>query len=123
MTIKVDELLAIRNQIIHRYSPEKIVLYGSYAHGTYTDNSDLDLLIVMSFDGKAAEVSAEIAAAIEAPTKLDVAVCTPQDFAASLGRAEWFLTYHIVKRGLVLYEKSAAGTAATSRSSDPPTHS
>lgn len=122
MTLKVDDLREIVSCIIDRYTPEKVILYGSYARGTYTDSSDLDLFIVMRFDNKTAELAAEIAAAIKSPIKLDVAVCTPEDFAASIGRNEAFLVNQIVKRGLVLYDQSAPRPAPISRSNDPPTH-
>ena len=29
------------------YSPKKIVLYGSYARGNYTENSDIDIAVVV----------------------------------------------------------------------------
>ena len=34
-------------QISDKFSPEKVVLFGSYARGTASDNSDVDLLVVM----------------------------------------------------------------------------
>jgi predicted nucleotidyltransferase len=35
------------NSIVREFSPERIVLFGSYAYGTPTDDSDVELLIVM----------------------------------------------------------------------------
>ena len=32
------------------YSPEKIILFGSYSDGTFTKNSDIDLLIIKQTD-------------------------------------------------------------------------
>ena len=37
----------IRDLIVETYQPEKIILFGSYANGNPTDDSDLDLLIVV----------------------------------------------------------------------------
>ena len=31
---------------IKQFGPEKIILFGSYAHGTPTDDSDVDLFVV-----------------------------------------------------------------------------
>lgn len=36
----------ITRRIIENFKPEKIILFGSYANGTPTEDSDLDLLII-----------------------------------------------------------------------------
>jgi predicted nucleotidyltransferase len=40
---QIDEIV---KRIADNYHPEKIVLFGSYAYGTPTEDSDLDLLII-----------------------------------------------------------------------------
>jgi len=37
-------------QIVNKYGPEKILLFGSYARGDVTEDSDVDLLIVKDTD-------------------------------------------------------------------------
>src|SRR5438067_13220047 len=34
-------------QIVERFHPHRIILFGSYAYGTPTPDSDVDLLVVM----------------------------------------------------------------------------
>jgi len=42
--IKVSEFIeAIKN----KYHPQKVVLFGSYAKGTYTQNSDIDVAVIV----------------------------------------------------------------------------
>lgn len=36
----------IAEKIIKKYRPKKIILFGSYAYGKPTENSDVDLLII-----------------------------------------------------------------------------
>ena len=36
----------IKNRIYEKINPEKIILFGSYAYGTATDESDIDIMIV-----------------------------------------------------------------------------
>ncbi|MCH8127408.1 nucleotidyltransferase domain-containing protein [candidate division KSB1 bacterium] len=36
------------NQIIDKFAPDKIILFGSYAYGKQTPESDVDLLIIMN---------------------------------------------------------------------------
>lgn len=47
---RINEARKILDNIVKRlkqdYDPEQIILYGSYAYGNPTDESDLDLLIV-----------------------------------------------------------------------------
>ena len=38
-------------RIAQEFKPEKIILFGSHAYGQPTPESDLDLLVVMQFDG------------------------------------------------------------------------
>lgn len=40
---KIDEII---KRIVENYHPEKIILFGSYAYGTPSEDSDLDLLII-----------------------------------------------------------------------------
>jgi predicted nucleotidyltransferase len=40
---QIDEIV---KRIADNYHPEKIILFGSYAYGTPTEDSDLDLLII-----------------------------------------------------------------------------
>ena len=40
------------DKIVQGYQPEKIILFGSYAYGTPTEDSDLDLLIIKDTEEK-----------------------------------------------------------------------
>ena len=46
------EINSLTNRITKQFSPSKIFLFGSYAFGTPTADSDLDLCIVTDLDGK-----------------------------------------------------------------------
>lgn len=43
-------LLAIKNEMLRNSWVEKVVLYGSYAVGTFTPNSDVDIAVFVSDD-------------------------------------------------------------------------
>jgi len=45
--IETRQINDIVNRIALNYDPDKIILFGSYAHGNYSDNSDLDFILVM----------------------------------------------------------------------------
>jgi hypothetical protein len=39
-------------RIVQDFQPERIILFGSYAYGNPTPDSDVDLLVVLTFEGK-----------------------------------------------------------------------
>ncbi len=43
-------ILEIAKRIAEQYEPKKIILYGSYAYGEPTQDSDVDLLIIKNTD-------------------------------------------------------------------------
>ncbi len=49
MDIRVDEVVQqYAKRIQDRYNPKAIYLYGSYAKGTETKNSDIDIAVVIN---------------------------------------------------------------------------
>lgn len=47
-----DEIEKIKEQIISRYNPIKIILFGSCAAGCAKKNSDIDLCIICNYENK-----------------------------------------------------------------------
>ena len=43
---KQKEIQRITDHIVKKYKPEKVILFGSYAWGKPTEDSDVDLFIV-----------------------------------------------------------------------------
>jgi uncharacterized protein len=103
-------LTGIRNvtrQIVQQFHPQKVILFGSYAYGQPTEDSDVDLLIVMDTDESPLYVAAKIAAAIEHPFPLDIVVRTPVEFASAIYRKGVFAT-EVATKGITLYEAGDA---------------
>lgn len=48
----VKEIEDIKNQIIIKYNPLKIILFGSCAKGIAKENSDIDLCIICQYEDK-----------------------------------------------------------------------
>ena len=50
--VKVRKIISeVVGRIIEEHRPEKIILFGSYAYGEPTEDSDLDILIVVQVAG------------------------------------------------------------------------
>ncbi len=48
--ITQEQINEIADRIVEKFKPQKIILFGSYANGTPTDESDLDLMIIKDSD-------------------------------------------------------------------------
>jgi predicted nucleotidyltransferase len=69
-------------RIVERFDPERIILFGSHARGTANADSDVDLLVVMHYQGSSAKAQAAIRLALsEFPVAKDIVVATPEEFA------------------------------------------
>jgi uncharacterized protein len=101
---------AIRNfadEIARRYAPEKIILFGSYANGHPTQDSDVDLMVILNHPMRNVEKAIEIDYAIRRPFPLDLFVRRPSDIAQRVAMNDWFIR-DIVEKGRVLYERPHA---------------
>ncbi|MCC7354552.1 MAG: nucleotidyltransferase domain-containing protein [Anaerolineae bacterium] len=101
--VAMNEILQLSERIVREFQPERVILFGSYAYGTPDADSDVDLLVVLPFEGKGYRKSLEIMAAVEPPFAVDLLVRTPQQIQQ---RLEWndFFIREIIEKGKVLYE-------------------
>ena len=65
-------------QIVARFRPRRIVLFGSYAEGQPRPDSDVDLLVVLETSLRETEQAVQICQAIEYHFGLDLIVRTPR---------------------------------------------
>ena len=99
-------LQEITQCIIETFHPLKIILFGSYAYGQPTSDSDIDLLVVMAEDGRPAQRSAKIAQACRPHyIAMDVLVQTPTEIEKRLAGFDPFLE-EILAKGRILYAAS-----------------
>ena len=90
-------------QIVENFQPEKIILFGSYAYGKPTEDSDVDLLVVMRYEGNELEQMAKVRRQIKSIFPLDVFVKTPAQLKERYEMDDYFIK-EIVERGKILYE-------------------
>jgi uncharacterized protein len=98
-----DRIQELSQQIAAQFSPERIILFGSHAYGEPTADSDVDLLVVMPFEGQAFRKAAEILNQISPTFSVDLLVRTAEQLDERLELGDFFLR-EIVTRGKVLYE-------------------
>ena len=93
---------------MRRFNPERVVLFGSYAAGHPTEDSDVDLLVVMPHEGRDVEQAFEIRRAIPRTFPLDLVVRTPEGVQRRLRQKDTFLT-SIWRTGKTFYERRTEG--------------
>ena len=49
--VTARQIQKLTDEIAEKFSPQKIILFGSYAYGTPTVDSDVDLMVVMNYRG------------------------------------------------------------------------
>jgi predicted nucleotidyltransferase len=92
------------NAVAKRFRPHKIILFGSYAYGQPTEDSDVDLLVVMNRTRYRGErMSLRIRHAISAGFPMDLLVRTPGFISKRMTWGDPF-TQEILLKGKVLYE-------------------
>ncbi len=102
MRVHIDRMV---QRIVAKFQPEQVILFGSQAHGDATADSDVDLLVVMDFEGTARDKRLEIRAALhDILVPKDIIVTRPADFAwrkEIVGTIEW----PAAREGKVLYSR------------------
>jgi predicted nucleotidyltransferase len=100
-------------QVVERFQPDKIILFGSYAYGIPHADSDVDLLVIMPARN---QIDQAFKIRCEVPRKfpMDLLVRTPATMKWRLAEGDLFHA-EIVTKGKVLYEKSDKGMDRKSR--------
>ena len=94
-------------QIAREFHPERIIVFGSHARGQPDSFSDVDLLIVMPFEGSPLQQAARIITRLNPPMAVDLIVRTPEQVVERLSMQDGFMR-EIWERGKVAYEAKHA---------------
>ena len=106
-----EEVKTILSEIIEKlkseYKPLRITLFGSYAYGNPTDDSDIDLLILKETKKRRTDRFVRVKKIIYNPRcKIPVLplVYTPEELKERIRIGDDFVK-EIVQKGVVLYER------------------
>jgi predicted nucleotidyltransferase len=98
-----SEIESITAQLIEKYKPEKIILFGSAARGDVAPDSDLDFLIIKNdtpYRGRDRMI--EVSRLIDRNLPADFLVYRLDEFEKRLAMGDPFLEM-VVSEGKVLY--------------------
>ena len=115
--VPMTMIAEVCGEIAAEFRPAKIVLFGSYARGDATLDSDVDLLVIMPFEGSPHEQSIMIRRQINrhgVRFPLDLLVRSPEFVVQRLRMNDWFLR-EVLAEGRVMYEARDSGMVGQSR--------
>jgi len=104
-TVIEDSIKDFVNDVINRFNPERVILFGSHASGNATLDSDVDILVVMDFKSRPHQQAFEIRKTIKRSFPLDLLVRRPADIDRRLKLGDFFIK-EIMQEGKVMYEKA-----------------
>jgi len=105
MMIDESKINNIVNRIAKEYDPAKVILFGSYANGNYTQNSDLDLLIIKDTDLPKQKRNFDIYKLLRGSMiPIDILVYTQSEFDEENLNKYSFL-HSAIKNSKIMYER------------------
>ena len=103
--VALRDIARFSERLVQEFKPEKVVLFGSHARGTATEDSDVDLLVVMQHERRPVDKAVEIRLKARPPFPVDIVVRSPATVRDRLRMGDSFLR-EILDEGRVLYESA-----------------
>lgn len=108
MNERIRQILSeIVEKLKKEYSPLKIILYGSYAYGSPTDDSDIDLFILKETNKRRVDRFVDVKKIIYNPERkipISPLIYNPNELDERLQLEDDFIL-EILDKGVILYEK------------------
>ena len=98
-----EEIRAFVDQVVALFRPSRVILFGSYAQGDPTPDSDVDLMVIMPHRGAPVEVATQIRLACPRTFPMDLIVRSPSEVRRRLAMGDLFVS-EVISNGIVLHE-------------------
>jgi predicted nucleotidyltransferase len=103
---KPEDVREFVQRLVRKFDPERVILFGSRAWGTPRRDSDVDLLVVMEFEGRPVDMAVRIGAECDDRVPMDLIVRRPAEVERRIAMGDPFFK-QILRDGLVLHERAA----------------
>ena len=99
------EIKKIKEKIIQKYRPEKIILFGSYIWGKFALDSDIDFFIIKNTKKRKLDRIYEVDKLLHnRKIPVDVLIYTPKEIKERLELGDFFVE-DVIKKGKLIYER------------------
>lgn len=106
--VDVSTIQKMGRKIGAEFKPEAVVLFGSYAYGKPSADSDIDILVVVPQDRTDSHLAAQIRLALPSQYPIDVIVHSRRRLHERLKQNDVFFS-EIMEKGRILYEAGDGG--------------
>lgn len=103
--VAMNDIAEFSRRVAEEFQPEKIILFGSHARGEARDYSDVDMLVVMPFQGNWLDTSLEILKRTNPSFSVDLITRRPEEVERRY-REHDPLIRAALDEGTILYEQS-----------------
>ncbi len=113
MIVSEREIQEFCDRLVKEFNPDKVILFGSYARGEQREWSDVDIMVVMPFEGRSFDKELEMIDRLNAPSYCDLRAIQP---ALLEKRYREFdsVANDVIRNGKVLYDRYTQGLAKKS---------
>ena len=101
--VAISKIKKFGRQIGQQFGADQVILFGSYAHGMATEDSDVDLLVIGPFKGRHVDKSVEIRMKLRPQFPVDILIRTAEKVQQRIKLGDSFMR-EILEKGKVLYE-------------------
>ncbi len=101
--ISMESIRQLSDQIVEEFHPQQIILFGSFSNGAQTPDSDVDLLVVMAYEGKSWKAATQIRQKVRPTFPVDLLVRSFAQFQKRIAMGDPFFN-EIAQSRTVLYE-------------------
>jgi len=112
--VDAQQILDLSDEIVRLFKPHRIIVFGSYAYGKPTVDSDVDLLVIMPHKGSPLEQAIKILHKTEPHFPIDLIVRTPKTLRERIALNDFFLM-EITEKGIVLHDAADPGVGEKGR--------
>ena len=102
--VALSSVIELSERIVKEFDPDKIILFGSHAYGTPRVDSDVDLLVILPFEGSGLRKSVEILTRVSPDFPIDLVARRPDDAKRYYSEHDPLIC-EAIDRGRVLYER------------------
>jgi len=103
--IAVASIHELAERIVREFHPERVILFGSYASGNPRPDSDVDLLVILPFEGKSFRKSLGILNRVNPLFAVDLLARRPDDTARRYREGDPLIR-EAIDHGQVLHERN-----------------
>jgi len=99
------DIRTFTDRLAREYNPDRIVLFGSHATGSASPDSDVDLLVVLPFEGRNLDKSVEMLTRMNPSFPIDLLARQPADTARRYRLGDPLIRTAL-DTGMVLHERA-----------------